>query len=262
MHTDSHCHLQHPLFNSVLPGVMARAKGAGLTRFVCCATSELDWEAVLRLAKQEMGVVPMLGQHPWYLGRATPGWEARLFGLLHNVPAGIGECGLDFAKQGADRTAQLEALEPQWRIAVTLGRPMSLHCRKAFDALFDFSKRLGTPRCGAVIHAFSGSAEQAAEAVQRGFYLSFACSLMNPKNKRVRKAFMAAPLERLLLETDSPDIPSTPGTVNEPANLAELLKCAAELRGEDMDEFARQIERNADGVFGSLPSCLRLSFAT
>jgi len=106
------------------------------------------------------------------------------------------------------------------------------------------------PSCGAVIHAFSGSAEQAVMAIQRGFYISFACSLMNLNNKRVRKAILATPQDKLLLETDSPDIPPSPGAVNEPANLAQLLNCAADLRGEAVDELARQVERNTDRVFG------------
>ena len=250
MLTDSHCHLQHPLFKGILPKIMVKARGAGVTRFICCATSELDWDDVLALAKQEEGVIPMLGQHPWYLGKSKPGWDARLFDSLQTVSAGVGECGLDFAIEDADREAQLAALEPQWRTAVNLGRPMSLHCRKAFDTLFELSKKLGMPSCGAVIHAFSGSAEQAVVAAQRGFYISFACSLMNPNSKRARKAILATPQDRLLLETDSPDIPPTPGTVNEPANLAQLLNCAAELRGQAADELARQIGRNADRVFG------------
>ncbi|MDR2561890.1 MAG: TatD family hydrolase [Holophagales bacterium] len=249
MLTDSHCHLQHPLFEGVLPNTMAKARGAGVTRFVCCATSELDWDNVLALAKQEDGLIPMLGQHPWYLGRSKSGWDIKLFDLLQGTSAGVGECGLDFAIEGADKEAQMAALEPQWRMAVKLGRPMSLHCRKAFDAIFELSKKMGLPSCGAVIHAFSGSAEQAIMAAQHGFYISFACSLMNPNNKRVRKAILATPQDRLLLETDSPDISPTPGTVNEPANLAQLLNCAAEQRGEAADELAQQIERNADRVF-------------
>jgi TatD DNase family protein len=229
-----------------------------VTKFVCCATSELDWEKVLALAKLEKGVIPMLGQHPWYLGKSGPGWEAKLSDLLQSESvgmAGIGECGLDFAIQGADREAQIAALEPQWRMAVALGRPMSLHCRKAFDALFEICKRLGMPSCGAVIHAFSGSAEQAAMAAQRGFYISFACSLMNPNNKRARKALMATPQNRLLLETDSPDIPPVPGTINEPANLAKLLDRAAALREETPEALGAQIQKNADEVFGVWRGC-------
>jgi len=250
MLTDTHCHLQHPFFEGMLPNVMARARGAGVTGFVCCATSELDWDSVLTVAKLHEGVIPMLGQHPWYLGRATSGWEDRLFDALQGASAGVGECGLDFAIEDADRDAQLAALEPQWAIAVKLDRPMSLHCRKAFDAIFEFADRLGMPSRGAVIHAFSGSAEQAKMAAQHGFYLSFACSLMNPNNKRVKKAFLATPTDRMLLETDSPDIPPIPSTVNEPANIAELLKYAAMLREEAEDELERQTQANAYRVFG------------
>ena len=248
-HTDTHCHLQDPRLAGTLPDLLTRARSVGVVRFVCCGSSETDWEDVLRLSKLETGVIPMLGLHPWYVGQAKPGWDARLFGLLRTSPAGVGECGLDFAIQDAAREAQIAALETQWRMALELNRPLSLHCRKAFDAIFNLAGDLGLPNRGAVIHAFSGSAEQAGVAIRHGFHLSFACSLMNPKNKRARKAIMAVPLERLLLETDSPDIAPTHGTLNEPANLIHLFNAVAELLGIAPETLEKQLESNADYVF-------------
>lgn len=201
------------------------------------------------MAKQEAGVIPQLGLHPWYLGKAKAGWENRLHDLLSTCTAGIGECGLDFAIQDANQDGQVAALEAQWRMAVDMNRPLSLHCRKAFDALFHLAEKAGLPKRGAAIHAFSGGAEQAKIAIRHGFYLSFACSLMNPKNKRARSAIMAVPLERLLLETDSPDISPVYGELNEPANLLQLHSAAADLLDVKLETLAEQLRRNAEKIF-------------
>jgi TatD DNase family protein len=203
---------------------------------------------VLELAAREAGVVPMLGLHPWHVGEAAQGWDVRLRGLLQASPAGVGECGLDFAL-GADRNAQISALEAQWQMAIALDRPLSLHCRKAFDAIFALNEKFGLPCKGAVIHAFSGSKEQAGVAIRRGFYISFACSLLNSNSRRARSAMAVVPSERLMLETDSPDISPDLVALNEPANLPRLLCAAAELRGEAAETLAKQLQDNADRVF-------------
>jgi len=247
--TDTHCHLQDPRFAETLVDVLARARQSGIDKFVCCGSSETDWNDVLSLSDRETGVIPMLGLHPWYVGRAKSGWNLRLHDLLRTNKAGVGECGLDFAIPDADQDAQTTALEIQWRIALSLNRPLSLHCRKAFDAIFKLAENHGLPSQGTVIHAFSGSSEQARIAIQLGFYLSFACSLLNPNHKRARRAVTAVPIERLMLETDSPDIPPTPETLNEPANMVYLLKVVSELRGETPEILEKQLRHNADKVF-------------
>jgi TatD DNase family protein len=248
-YTDTHCHLQDSRFAGTLPDVLARARRAGVEKFVCCGSLDTDWNNVLELANHENDVIPMLGLHPWYVGEAKPGWERHLLSLLKDGTVGVGECGLDFAIPDANHETQITALQIQWRMATELGRPLSLHCRKAFEPLFEIAKNIGLPDKGAVIHAFSGSAEQAKIAVQHGFYLSFACSLMNQKNKRARKALLAVPLERLLLETDSPDISPVPGILNEPANLVPLYNAAAELMNDTLENLAAQIRENVTKVF-------------
>ena len=249
-YTDSHCHLQDRRIAKILPELLASARASGVDRFVCCGSSEDDWEDVLALTSLGKGLIPMLGLHPWYVGRAKSGWDTRLRNLLKTHAAGIGECGLDYAIPEADREAQLSALETQWSMATGLNRPLTLHCRKAFDTLFALAEKHGLPNKGAVIHAFSGSAEQAKMAIRHGFFISFACSLMNPKNKRARKALREVPPDRLLLETDTPDIPPTPGTLNEPKNLVALHKAAADLTGLNLEKLLDTIQENAGKIFG------------
>ncbi|MCL1894215.1 MAG: TatD family hydrolase [Holophagaceae bacterium] len=250
--TDTHCHLQDLRYGDTLPKVLTKARGVGVTGFVCCGSSEDDWENVLGLASQEKDIVPMLGLHPWYIDKALLGWEKRLENLLKTSYIGLGECGLDFAipEASENKEEQITILKTQWRMALELNRPLSLHCRKAFEAMFEIAGALGMPNPGAVIHAFSGSAEQAKIAVQYGFYLSFSCSLMNLSNKRARKAILAVPLEKLMLETDSPDISPTKGTLNEPANLAHLFNVVAELLGISREVLEKLLQDNVNKVFG------------
>lgn len=222
---DAHCHLQD-LPAGEVGAALARARAAGVTRMACCATGEEDWEAVLALAAAHSEIVPFLGLHPWKVSAARPGWEARLEALLARHAAGLGECGLDFARRPVDRGAQLAALRVQLRLAGRLERPVALHCVRAWGALALALREEGVPPSGAMVHAFGGSPETARELQGRGLLLSF------------RDAHPALPAVRgdcLLLESDGP----------EPARTAAL---AAELGAER----AAQARRTAERFFGGI----------
>ncbi len=225
---DAHCHLQ-----SLPPGAAAsaldRAREAGVTRVACCATGEDDWGAVLALAKAHREVVPMLGVHPWKAAEARPGWEERLEALLRDHRAGVGECGLDFARRGVDREAQLDALRRQLRMAARLGRPVALHCVRAWGPLMQLLRQEGVPPAGAMIHAFNGSLETARALQALGIFLSFRA--LGPGLAAVRN-------DRLLLESDGP----------EPARVTALLAEATSAGREAMGLSPR----NAERFFGAL----------
>lgn len=254
---DTHCHLQDPRFGEGLGAVLDRAAAAGVQRYLCCGTRESDWGAVAALAQRESGVVPAFGLHPWFVAEALPGWEERLEALLVAHPgAALGECGLDFALESFEPERQVAALRAQLRLAKRLNRPLSLHCRKAWEALATLIRQEGLPAAGGAVHAFSGSAEVAREFQALGLHLGFGCSIGNPANRRAPKALRAVAPERLLLETDSPDIPPRnlpewqEGALNEPANLRWVLAWAAEIRGEAAADLAVLVNRNAQGLFG------------
>lgn len=255
---DTHCHLQDVRLASTLEAVLARARQRGVTHMVCCGTREADWPAVLEVARQHEGVLPMLGLHPWYAHEAEPGWLERLSDLLSRERAGLGECGLDFALEAPARELQEAAFRDQLRLARELNRPLSIHCRRAWVRLSALAQEEGLPACGAVVHAFSGSAEVARDLLRVGFHLSFSCSLTNPANLRGAKAAAAVAEERLLFETDAPDLPPRHGpgfegsTLNEPANIGLVAEAAARLRGVELEDLAAQAHANATRVFGGL----------
>jgi TatD DNase family protein len=249
---DTHCHLQDPRFQGRLPGVLERARRAGVGPMVCCATREEDWDPVLDLARDHPEVLPMLGQHPWFADRARPGWEERLERRLGQARAGVGECGLDFAPGRPDRPVQEAVLVAQLRLARRLALPISLHCVRAWGRLTELLRREGVPSA-TVLHAFSGSAETARILQDLGLHLSFSAVLARPGATRVQAAAAAADPDRLLLETDAPDL-APPGVQgdNEPAHLPRVAEAAARIRGVSPEILAGQTRANALRVFRAL----------
>ena len=226
---DAHCHLQD-LPPGEVAAVLDRARAAGVVRLACCATAEADWEPVLALSAAHREVVPLLGLHPWKVAGARPGWEGRLEALLAGHRAGVGECGLDFARQPVDRGAQLHAFRSQLALAVRLRRPVALHCVRAWGALKRVLETEGVPLSGALVHAFSGSAESARELQDLGLWLSFSTP---------RPALAAVRDDRLLLESDA----------SGPATLPALVASAAALRDRTPDDLAELTRRNGEHCF-------------
>jgi len=252
LYFDSHCHLQDERFEGRLDEVLTRARAVGLTAFACCGCQENDWEAVLELSSRHRDIVPLLGLHPWYVRGASVRWLARLEEGLGAHRAGLGECGLDFALEDADRELQERVFRSQLELARGLERPVSIHCRKAWESLLRISREIGLPGAGAMVHSFSGSAEVALQLQELGYHLSFSCSLANPRNRRAAKALRAVWPERLLFETDAPDIAPPGIELNEPANIRQVSAAAAEILGVDECELAARVHRNARALFAAL----------
>lgn len=229
---DAHCHLQDPRLAADLEGVLARARAAGVARMVCCGTRESDWGRVLEIARDHPFVIPMAGLHPWHVEEARPGWEERLDAAFL-AGAGAGECGLDFSEGRAGAGVQEGALRAQIALARKRNLPLALHCVKASDRMLAILKETGLPEAGGLVHGFSGSPETARRFLALGLHLSFGGALTKPGARRAAESFLAADADRILLETDAPDLtPLGAPDPNEPANLALVARAAAGLRGE------------------------------
>ena len=253
---DAHCHLQDERLTPGLDAMMVRATAAGVTGWLCCGSAEADWSAVLAVAVKFPTVRPALGLHPWYVSERTAGWLDRLRALLQEHPhAGVGEIGLDHALEHADLAAQERVFLEQFALSIELGRPASLHCRRAFGRLLELLPRFPLHPTGFVIHSYSGAAELIAPLVRFGAYFSFSGSITHSGNRRGHTALRAVPTERLLIETDAPDLPPVVAGQpvagpNEPANLIHVLHAAAGLRGVPEAELAAQTWANACRLFG------------
>jgi TatD DNase family protein len=235
-HFDSHCHLQDPRLAGRVQDVVARAQAAGVSHMVCCATREADWERVLELARAHACVLPMLGLHPWFAAEVAAGWVDRLRARVTASGAGIGECGLDFSR---DRAGQEAVFLAQLRLARELDLPLSIHCVRAWGRLTALLRATGIPAAGALVHAFSGSRETAAELQGLGLYLSFGCTRGEPP------ALASVASDRLLFETDAP---GGPGEHREPAQVVQVAGTWARARAAG-PELAVQVQENARHLF-------------
>ena len=207
---------------------------------VVCGTCESDWEAVLAHAAGSGQATPMLGLHPWHVAEASPEWAPRLEALLRSHRAGVGECGLDFARKDTDQAAQEAAFRVQLRLAHALHRPMAIHCVKAWGRLIGLLREEGVPRAGALVHAFSGSPETALTLQGLGLFLSFSGDLLKPGRLKAREALASVDIDFLLLETDGA------------ADLTAILEAAARFRGVSTTELAARTWENGHRCFREL----------
>lgn len=171
----------------------------------------------------------------------------------------VGECGLDFAFEGNSdfvpssvsikdlKQLQNKLYFAQIKLAKKLNLPLLIHCRDAWTNIFSHLE--GT---AGVFHTFTGSLDDLKTALNLGFYISYSCMITYPKNDQLREVIKQTPLDRILTETDSPFLPpqSKRGQRNEPANVAEVVRCIAEIKEISLEEVASQTIQNAKTLFG------------
>ena len=256
--TDSHNHLQDPRLGDPGP-LVAAMKLAGISRCVVNATCEADWSAVAALAvSQPDFIVPAYGIHPWHAHTASAGWQDRLRSLLGENPfTSIGECGLDHWITDPPMEIQRPVFIDQLRLAHELDRPLTIHCLKAWGVLLDAFAQ-APPPTRFLLHSFSGSIEIARRLVPLGAYFSFSGHFLHPRKSAVLDVFRQLPPDRILLETDAPDmlppaeIITHPllGNHNHPANLPAIGRGLATALGMPAEALAELTRENARRCFG------------
>lgn len=257
---DAHCHVHDEAFATDRPAVLERARARGVRFFVCNGTRERDWEAVAQLAAADASVLPAYGLHPWYAKDRTQAWRERLERWLAAGPVPVGEIGLDRVLRERDEADMERVFREQLALARRLERVVFIHCVRAFDWLLSVLRSEPDPPGGMLIHACAAPPAAMREFAARGAFFSFAGTVLNPNNHRGRDALQAAPLDRLLLETDSPDLPPPPphrlstqesGRYrNEPGNLPAIVREVARLRGLGEDELCAHLCDNARRFLG------------
>jgi len=248
---DVHCHLQDKRYAGRLPVVIGKACAAGVERMVCCGCEENDWETVRKMARQYKAILPSFGLHPLYIGTRSPAWLETLKSFLLSVPSAIGEIGLDHSLEPRNDKDQEETFVAQLHLARELERPVTIHCRKAWGRLLEILRHAGGVRCGGVMHSYSGAPEMVRPLEELGLSISFSGAITRYGNKRGRRAIEFVSKERLLLETDSPDLAPV-GAVsacNEPANLSIIAREAALLLDKPLEETAELTYKNAERLF-------------
>jgi TatD DNase family protein len=251
---DTHAHLDQEEFNADREEVISRAIAAGVEAMIAIGVTADSSEAVVKLASEHPAVYAAVGIQPNYCAEAKAGdWE-RIVALADSPKvAAIGETGLDRYWDYAPFEVQQDYFDRHLRLSQERGLPFIVHTRES-DAdvvamLSDASAR--GPLTG-VMHSFTGSAETAAECVALGLYVSFAGMVTFKKSDDLRAVAATIPVDRILVETDSPYLSPHPlrGKRNEPANIVHTARVLAEARGVGLDEFAAQTTANARRLFG------------
>jgi TatD DNase family protein len=247
---DSHSHIDDTAFDPDRDAVLARARAAGVVAQLVPAVSAAGWPKLAALARTHPDLKPAYGLHPMYVAEhapehlvALPAWVER------ERPLAIGECGLDFFVEGLDADAQRRVFRRQLEIARDFDLPVILHARRAVEEVIATLRRIGGLR--GVVHSFGGSAEQARQLHAIGFRLGIGGPITYGRANRLRAVVAAAPLEQLLLETDSPDQPDAGcrGGRNEPARLPAVLAAVAAARNETPERIAEATTASARDLF-------------
>ncbi|MCU1261664.1 MAG: TatD-related deoxyribonuclease [Bryobacterales bacterium] len=245
---DSHCHLDHEQFASDLGEVLARAADAGVERMLVIGTGdgppELDRAIVMAAGYPQ--VLATVGVHPHDASKASAKTFDDLRALVREPKVvALGEIGLDFHYNFSPPEVQREVFLEQLRIARDAGKPVIIHTREAWTETMDVLREHWRGGAG-IVHCFTGTAEQALEALDLGFHLGFGGVLTFPKSESVREAARITPEDRLLLETDAPYLAPVPhrGKRNEPAYTAHTARKLAEVRGVDAERIASTTTAN------------------
>lgn len=234
-----------------------------IERAVANGTREEDWDAVQSFSAGHSWAIPSYGLHPWYAAARSDHWLDDLRERLKSDPrAAVGEVGLDRWIQDYDLDLQRAVFFDQLKLAVEFDRPVTIHCVRAWGALSDALKEAPMPSRGFLIHAYAGPEEMIHGFVQHGAYFSFSPYFLHARKAAQRQAFTKIPSDRLLVETDAPDLrppdESNPRPIldsegkpaNHPANIDVSYRGLAAVRGMAVEDLAPIVAGNFQRLFG------------
>ena len=262
MFTDSHCHLNFPELRSQLPDILQAMSDAQVTRALCICTTLEEFEDVYSLARDHDHLWATVGVHPDNEGVQEPTLDDLLQGAARPRVVGIGETGLDYYRLGdrsvADMAWQRERFRTHIRAARQTALPLVIHTRSASDDTLailreegGFAGSASSPVSRGVFHCFTETAEVARAALDLGFYISFSGILTFRNAADLREVARFVPLDRTLIETDSPYLAPAPhrGKTNSPAYVPFVARQLAELKGLDVNDVGRITSANFEDLF-------------
>ncbi len=251
--TDSHCHLDFAVFDEDRDGVIARAHEAGVTRMVTICTKLRLEPQVRAIAEAHESVFYAAGTHPMSAAdEPLPTVEELVKLAEHPKFVGIGESGLDYHYTADSKQVQQDSLRIHIAAARETGLPLIIHARDADEDMARIlAEEHGRGAYSCVMHCFSSGAGLAKVALDLGFYLSMSGIAAFPRSSDLRKIFAAAPVDRILVETDAPYLAPPPhrGKTNEPAYTVHTAKVGAEVFGMDWPDFAARTQANFERLF-------------
>jgi TatD DNase family protein len=258
MYIDSHCHIDFPELSARLPEIFGKMAENQVTHALCVSVDLPDFPRVLQLAETYPNVYASVGVHPDYEETPEPSVDALVRLADHPKIIAIGETGLDYYRLQGDLEWQRERFRVHIRAARATGKPLIIHTRSAsIDTIRIMQEEgagtdAGGP--GGVMHCFTESLEVAQAAMAMGFYISFSGIVTFKSAKELQAVALAVPLERMLIETDSPYLAPVPyrGKMNEPGYVRHVGEFIAKLKGISVEQVARQTTDNFFELFNVL----------
>jgi TatD DNase family protein len=264
-YTDAHNHLQHAALHPHLAEILSTVRALPVNWMVVNGTAESDWEKVAEMAKEVSIVIPSFGLHPWYLSERSKNWEEGLRAYLTRTSCAVGEVGLDLWMQTNDLQLQKKILRTHFELAAEFQRPITIHCLRAWSELLELLLTVPIPKCGFLLHSYSGPACMIEKFLPFGSYFSFSGYFLSRGKEEKTQTFCEVPSDRLLVETDAPDMPLPPERnqfplpnaagfecPNHPANIRAVVRGLAEIRKRPEDELLRIVDQNFHRLFQSV----------
>ena len=260
MFTDSHCHLSFPALKEQLPQIRQAMQAAQVDRALCICTTLEEFEEVHALATTYDNFWSSVGVHPDNEGVTEPSVDDLVQRSMLPKVVGIGETGLDYFRLGERTVADMEWQRERFRVHIRaarqVGKPLIIHTRSASEDTLAILKEEGegaesAGRAGGVFHCFTESQAVARVALDLGFYISFSGILTFKTAADLREVAQFVPLDRILIETDSPYLAPMPyrGKTNNPSYVPYVAKLIAELKGDTVETIAQATSRNFELLF-------------
>ncbi|MBB5393390.1 MULTISPECIES: TatD family hydrolase [unclassified Herbaspirillum] len=259
MYIDSHCHINFPDLAARLPEIFGKMAENQVSHALCVSVDLPDFPQVLALAEQYPNIYASVGVHPDYEDTPEPDVEQLVRLADHPRIVAIGETGLDYYRLQGDLEWQRERFRTHIRASRATAKPLIIHTRSASEDTIRILREEGaSPAAGGaagVMHCFTESQEVADAAIELGFYISFSGIVTFKSAKELQQVARTIPLERMLIETDSPYLAPVPfrGKTNEPGYVRHVGEFIADLRGISAAEVARQTSDNFFKLFGIAP---------
>lgn len=249
MYIDSHCHINFPELAENMPAILGRMAENEVTHALCVSVDLPDFPQVLALAEQHDNIFASVGVHPDYPNTVEPSVDDLVRLSDHPKIVAIGETGLDYFRLEGDLEWQRERFRTHIRASRATGKPLIIHTRASAEDTLRIMREEGADN--GVMHCFTESLEVAEAAIALGFYISFSGIVTFKSARDLQAVARAIPLERMLIETDSPYLAPVPfrGRTNEPSYVRHVAEFIATLRGEPLERIAQQTTANFFNLF-------------
>lgn len=251
MLVDSHCHINFGEYKDRIPQILENMARSQVTHALCVCVNLADFAGILALAEAHAQLFASVGVHPDQDASADSAVEDLVERSQHSKVVAIGETGLDYYRQMGDQDWQRDRFRAHIRAARESGKPLIIHTRDAGEDTLRLMREERAADAGGVMHCFTETLEFAQAAMEMGFYISFSGILTFKNAHSLKEVAKAIPLERILVETDSPYLAPVPhrGKTNEPAWVRHVAEELARLRGITLDAVGDATSANFFRLF-------------